>query len=157
MSLEIKGFSHWRMGAVWRPKPFVETDWQHLPFGKSEVKWLAWDRQPCLIHASHSAPHIIFFLERHCIKAVTRNYTADWDEETNLGLDSVQQDWELQKTTRFCCRTGREHCVSQQQAVPIAEKGSLIDFSLSITVFPHSDAWNCRKYQSCLRKIAYLS
>lgn len=118
----------------------METDWQHLPFGKSEVKWLSWDRQPCLIHASHSVPHIIFFLERHCIKAVTRNYTADWDEETNLGLDSVQQDWNCKKPPGFAAEQAESIVSANSKQLPIAEKGSLIDFSLSITVFPHSDA-----------------
>lgn len=142
--LEIKGFSHWKIETVWRSKPFYETDWfwQHLPLGKSKMKLLAWNCQSCLIHASHSVPHRVFFLEKHCIEAVARNYTADWNGETAWDWIQYSKIGELQKNPPSFAAEQAEIIMSSTANSPHCWKGLHNWFSLSTTVFPHSDAWN---------------
>lgn len=65
---------------------------------------------------------------------------------------------ELQMTTRSCCRTGRKYHVSQQQIAPPLSKRALQLTSRSpslhfLTVLDEA----VRKYQNCLKEIAFLS
>lgn len=128
---------------------FVEIDWfwQHLPFGKSEAKCLVWNQQPCLICASHPVPHRACFLLGLWWGSVTLQTRSGRPVETESSTSRTGAGY----------RTGREHCVSRQQIAPQCWEG-LSSWSLVLCHYCSSQLWmkQSRKYQDCLREIAFL-
>lgn len=115
--------------------------------------WEKWSKMSCLESAavshlcqSSSASQSLFSL-RAVMGGVTLQTRSGRPVETESSMSRTGASY----------RTGREHCVSRQQIAPQCWEG-LSSWSLVLCHDCSSQLWmkQSRKYQDCLREIAFL-